>query len=77
MATKSLNRPFGLREPAVIEQVGSATLYRAMREDKWLVPVIHRHKMMIFDSGDVAQAWARIKSGELPKSLQREEAATT
>ena len=74
MANRPLIKPLGMREPAVVEQLGSAVLYRAMRQDGWLTPIIHRHKMMIFDSGHVAQCWARVVSGELPKSLQREEA---
>ena len=72
MANKPLIKPLGMREPAVIEQVGSTALYRAMRADRWLVPVVNRHRLVLFDSGDVAKAWARIVSGELPQSMQPE-----
>ena len=51
--------------------LGSSQLLAEMTAAGWLRPVIHRHKLTIFDRGDIARAWARILSGEEPPRLQR------
>ena len=66
MAKQAFSTEYGLRERAVIERLGSDQLYREMRAAGWLRPVVHRHKLLLFDAGHVAQAWARILAGELP-----------
>lgn len=66
MKTPFQNLSFGLRPDEVVEALGSRQLYREMLAAKWLVPVVKRHKLTLFDRGDVAKAWARILSGQSP-----------
>ena len=58
---------FGMRPEEVDYALGSRKLKEEMVSAGWLTPVIQRHKMTIFDSGEVARAWARILAGETPK----------
>ena len=62
---------FGLRPPEVAEAFGSRTLFEAAVRAGLLKPTINRHKLVIYDSGAVAQAWARILAGELPGMVER------
>ena len=56
----------GLRPEDVAEVLGSVQLFRVMVDKGWLRPVIQRHKLTLFDAGDVAKAWCRILNGEDP-----------
>ena len=64
--SSSANTRLGLRPAEAAERVGSVDLFRQMRAAGWIKPVIDKHKCVIFDSGHVAQCWARIIAGELP-----------
>ena len=57
---------YGLRPPEFAEAVGSAKLAREMEEAGWIEPIIRRHKLTIYDAGDVAKCWTRILAGEMP-----------
>ena len=38
-----------------------------MKAAGWIAPVVRRHKITLFDAGDVAKCWARILNGEVPE----------
>jgi hypothetical protein len=57
---------FGFRREEAAEAVGSRQLLDDMERANWLKPVVNRHKLVIFDRGDIQRAWARILAGELP-----------
>jgi hypothetical protein len=59
----------GFRADEIIFLIGSRQLFDEMVAAKWLVPVINRHKLQIFDRGQVSRAWARILNGDLPPRL--------
>ena len=56
----------GVRPEEVAVVLGSVQLFRAIVSKGWLRPVIQRHKLTLFDSGDVAKCWVRILNGEDP-----------
>ena len=62
---------FGFREDEAEFVVGSPQLLHEMVAAKWIKPVVHRHKLVIFDRGDLSRAWARILNGEQPPRLVR------
>src|SRR3954447_1102622 len=69
MVRKSTPRSFtkrGLRPDEVAWCVGSKKLFDEMEAAGWLIAVVQRHKLKLFDAGDVDRAWSRILSGELP-----------
>ena len=61
----------GLRRDEVGFMLGSPQLFDEMVAAKWVRPVINRHKLQIYDRGDVVRAWARILNGEEPPRLGR------
>jgi hypothetical protein len=61
----------GLRQDEAAEAVGSPQLLAELEHAGWLKPVIHRHRMKIFDKGDLLRAWGRIQAGELPPRIRR------
>ncbi|HEY6183298.1 MAG TPA: hypothetical protein VIW67_13705 [Terriglobales bacterium] len=56
----------GFRPDEVVEVLGSQQMFDEMLRANWLRPVVRRHKLMLFDKGDVHRAWARILNGEQP-----------
>ena len=62
---------YGLRPPQVAEVIGSVELVRRMEHHGWLKPVVKQKKLTLFDSGDVAVCWQRIRSGEVPPPIAR------
>lgn len=54
-----------MRPPEVAEAFGSRVLFERAVRAGLLKPAICQHKLTIYDSGAVAQAWARILAGEL------------
>ena len=60
----------GLRTPDCVAAVGSPVLWKEIEGAGWIKPVIHRHKLKIYDAGHVAQCWARIVAGEVPNPKQ-------
>jgi hypothetical protein len=57
---------FGLRPDEVAHALGSVKLLQECERAGWLSPVILRHKLKLFDKGDVARVWLRICNGEQP-----------
>jgi hypothetical protein len=66
VSIQSVNPKFGLRPEEFSTAVGSVQLAKEMQNAGWIKPVVQRHKLVLFDAGDVARCWARILSGELP-----------
>jgi hypothetical protein len=64
----------GLRRDEVGFMLGSPQLCDEMVAAKWLKPVVDRHKLQLFDRGDVTKAWVRILNGEQPPRLARAKA---
>jgi len=62
----------GFRREEVAFLLGSVQLVDEMVRAKWLVPVINRHRLLIFDRGQISRAWARILNGEMPPRIVRE-----
>lgn len=56
----------GLRPDEGAWRVGSKKLFEEMEEAGWIKAVVRRHKLKLFDAGDVDRAWSRILAGELP-----------
>jgi hypothetical protein len=61
----------GFRPEEAAFIVGSPQLWQEMVAAGWVRPVIHRHKLLLYDRGDISRAWARILSGEQPPRRQR------
>jgi len=61
----------GFRPDEVVFMLGSSQLFAEMVAAKWLVPVVNRHKLQVYDRGDLARAWARIRNGEQPPRLRK------
>ncbi len=57
---------FGLRPDEAAYALGSEKLLQECIVANWIKPVIQRHKLTLFDHGDVAKCWTRILSGERP-----------
>jgi hypothetical protein len=57
---------FGLRPDEGAHAFGSEKLFQECVAAGWITPVVRRHKLVLFDSGDVAKCWARILAGEQP-----------
>lgn len=64
----------GCRRDEVRFMLGSPQLLDEMVAAKWLKPVVDRHKLQLFDRGDVVKAWTRILNGEEPPRLARAKA---
>jgi hypothetical protein len=56
----------GFRREEAAAAIGSPQLLEDMVRGRWLKPVISRHKLVLFDRGDIQRAWARILAGEQP-----------
>ena len=46
--------------------LGSEKLFMEVVAAGWILPVVQRHKLTLYDAGDVAKVWARILRGENP-----------
>ena len=57
---------FGLRPIEVVHALGSDKLVQGCEKAGWLKPVVLRHKLKLFDKGDVARVWLRLRNGEQP-----------
>jgi len=64
--TKITAPKYGLRPSEVTSAFGSEQLFNEMRAAGWIAPVIQRHKLTLYDAGDVAKCWARVMNGERP-----------
>ena len=61
----------GFRRDEAAAAVGSAQLLDDMHRAGWITPVVNRHKLVLFDRGDIQRAWARILAGETPPMRKR------
>jgi hypothetical protein len=61
----------GLRPEEGIFIIGSRQLWDEMVAAGWLRPVVNRHKLQLYDRGDLSRAWSRILAGEQPPRRQR------
>jgi hypothetical protein len=61
----------GYRPDEVAFILGSVQLFDEMVAAKWLRPVVNRHKLLLYDRGDISRAWARIINGEEPPRRHR------
>ena len=57
---------FGLRPGEAAFALGSSKILEECVDGGWLKPIIQRHKLTLFDAGDLARCWARILAGEVP-----------
>jgi hypothetical protein len=62
---------YGLRPPHLTTAFGSTEIARRVVFHGWLKPVLQQKKLTLFDSGDVAQVWQRIRNGEVPPPIPR------
>ena len=62
-----LPQKYGLRPPECAAAVGSMELFNEMKAAGWISPVVQRHKITLYDAGDLAKCWARILNGEVPQ----------
>ena len=62
---------YGMRPPEVAVAFGSRVLYDEVVRAGWLIPVISRHKLTVFNATDVARVWAKIVAGEMPKPAKQ------
>jgi hypothetical protein len=58
---------FGLRPGEAAFALGSAKILEECVAGGWITAVIQRHKLVLYDAGDVARCWARILAGEVPQ----------
>ena len=59
----------GLRRDEAVFLLGSRQLFEELVRAKWIRPVVDRHKLLLFDRGDLARAWTRILNGEQPPRI--------
>lgn len=60
----------GLRRWDVDFILGSSQLAEEVIRAGWLRPAISRHKLVLYDRGDVNRVWSRILSGEQPPRVR-------
>jgi hypothetical protein len=53
----------GYRPEEAAFVLGSVQLFDEMVAGGWLKPVVNRHRLLLFDRGDISRAWARILNG--------------
>jgi hypothetical protein len=61
----------GLKREEAAFLLGSVQLFDEMIKAKWVLPVVNRHKLQLFDRGQISRAWVRILNGEQPPRLVR------
>jgi hypothetical protein len=61
----------GYRPDEAADYMGSKQLFAEMVAAKWIAPVVSRTKIVLYDAGDLAKCWARIRSGEEPPRIPR------
>ena len=62
----------GFRREEAAFLLGSIQIVDEMVRAKWLIPVVNRHRLQIFDRGQISRAWARILNGEIPPRIVRQ-----
>src|ERR1017187_520754 len=67
----------GFRPEEAAFIIGSTQLWQEMVAAGWVRPVVQRHKLLLYNRGDISRAWARILSGEQPPRRQRTDRKST
>lgn len=68
MGSSAVNAPkLGLRPQEAAEVIGSEGVFREMRAAGWVSPIYCSNNVTIFDYGDVARAFCRLRGGERPR----------
>ncbi len=62
---------YGLRPPEAAAALGSVELLKRARYHGWIHPVIEQKRLTIFDAGDVAALWQRIRNGQIRPMVPR------
>jgi len=75
MKTDLSSLKLGLRPDEAAFVIGSEQLFREMVEAGWIKPVVRRHKITLCDRAQLAHAWVRVLSGEVPNAAPAEEIA--
>ena len=57
---------YGFRRNDAAYALVSEKLLQEVVAAGWLKPVIRRHKLTLYDRGDIAAVWSRILSGDIP-----------
>jgi len=57
---------YGFRPSEAAYVLGSEKLLAECVTAGWIKPVVKRHKLTLYDRGDIASCWARILAGEMP-----------
>jgi hypothetical protein len=65
---------YGLRPKEAAFALGSEKLLQECVVAGWLKPVIQRHKLTLYDRGQIASCWARILDGQTPSEEGRQTA---
>jgi hypothetical protein len=60
---------FALRPPEAAYALGSEKLLTECVDAGWIKPIVKRHKLTLYDRGDIASCWARILGGEVPSEV--------
>ena len=66
---------YALRPPQLGVAFSSPEIARRVVFWGWLVPVVKGKKLTLYDAGDVAACWQRIRNGEVPPPIPRKVAA--
>ena len=61
----------GFRREEAAFLLGSIQLVDELIRARWLTPVVNRHKLQLFDRGQISRVWARLLNGEQPPRIQR------
>jgi len=70
-AIHSKNIPkYAFRPPELAEVFGSSEMGRRIAYH-WLKPLVQGKRLTLYDAGDVAAAYQRLRSGELPPPIPR------
>jgi hypothetical protein len=51
--------------------VGAPGLFTLMEQAGWIAPVVHKHRMTLFDREQIVKCCERIVVGEFPKPPER------
>jgi hypothetical protein len=72
MQTKpQITTKYGFRPPEAAFALGSEKLLAECVAAGWLKAVVKRHKLTLYDRGDIASCWSRILAGEVPSNNEK------
>jgi hypothetical protein len=65
---------YGFRPTEAAFALGSEKLLDECVAAEWIKPVVKRHKLTLYDRGDIASCWSRILAGEMPSNHREAQA---